>query len=76
MPFGFCKNFIKNCYLDLKHIIAATASVVTMDPIKANVIFSQTYMSSKIEFVVMIPLVKGENTATFKIQIIMVIKWS
>lgn len=73
MPIFWDKNFIKNCYLDLKHIIAATAGVVTMDPMNANFIFSKTYMSSKIEFVVMIALENGENTATFKIQIIMVI---
>lgn len=43
-------------------MIAAKASAVTMEPIKANVIFFHTKMSSKIGVVVS-ALVDGEYTA-------------
>lgn len=49
-------------YLDLKHMIAAKASAVTIDPMKANVIFFHTKMSSKIGVVVS-ALWNGEYTA-------------
>lgn len=51
-----------NYFLDLKHIIAATAIAVTMDPVKANDIFFHRYISSKIGVAVK-TLVEGEYTA-------------
>lgn len=58
----FLQTLYNNYYLDLKHNIAATASAVKMDPVKANVIFFHTCMSSKIGVVVR-TLEEGEYTA-------------
>lgn len=57
----FLQTLYNNSNLDLKHIIAATASAVKMDPVKANVISFHTCMSSKIGVVVR-TLEEGEYT--------------
>lgn len=57
----FLQTLYNDYYLDFKHMIAVTASAVAMEPMKANVIFFHTEMSSKLGVVVS-ALVDGEYT--------------